>query len=339
MASELKHTRPQNDSSPTAFGLILVFLLGIAGDGAVMFSTGHYPSAGIAYLLSLVGIWLLYREYKNGGTATSSNPSNSFPETVGERQKQPAKAFLTLKPIVFGEFFQAPRIYGGGALICRLAAGEWRCIYTDKTGESSRNLMLIPTTEAVAAEYETAYQQQFSTHCPGNGSVLQPWVCQLTLMQQSVLISAIRGPDGVGKFHACKTLIKWYRRCVLIAAFEGRIFTNPTEPGGGSFTGPIGSWRVICEDWEGEIKSFLDSFITARDELPYHYTTHFMHAAEILGYKHPDPRIRAWWLMVYHRMVNCLHLAPETEAQLDARLGDDEAGWQNRSDETATCSD
>jgi hypothetical protein len=79
--------------------------------------------------------------------------------------------------------------------------------------------------------------------------------------------------------------------------------------------------------------------MAARDELPYHYTVHFMHAVEVLGYKHPNERIRAFWNGVYMRMVNCLHLFPETEEQMDGRLSDNEKSWQARADEFAVCSD
>jgi hypothetical protein len=40
-------------------------------------------------------------------------------------------------------------------------------------------------------------------------AVTQDWVNNLTFMQQSVLLSAIRGPDGFAKFHKAKPLIRW----------------------------------------------------------------------------------------------------------------------------------
>ena len=60
-----------------------------------------------------------------------------------------------------------------------------------------------------------------------NQSVTQPWVWSLTFMQQSVLLTAIRGPDGLPKDHITKVLLRWYRRCVLRFAFQGTIFTDP----------------------------------------------------------------------------------------------------------------
>jgi hypothetical protein len=47
-----------------------------------------------------------------------------------------------------------------------------------------------------------------------------------------------------------------------------------------------------------------------------------MHGAQILGYKHPDERFRERWLGFYLRAVEEFHLQPETETQMDTRLGD-----------------
>ena len=68
------------------------------------------------------------------------------------------------------------------------------------------------------------------------------------------------------------------------------------------------------------------------DELPHHFQMHFIHAAEILGYKHPDADTRVWWLTTYTRLVHDLHLWPETEEQLDLRLGDNREQWLARND-------
>ena len=70
------------------------------------------------------------------------------------------------------------------------------------------------------------------------GTVLQPWVATLTLMQQTVLLTAIRGPDGLPKYGPTKQLLRWYRRCILLSAMDQRVLTDPLQSGGGSFTGP-----------------------------------------------------------------------------------------------------
>lgn len=174
-------------------------------------------------------------------------------------------------------------------------------------------------------------------------NVLQNWVTELSFMQQSVLLSGIRGPDGIRKYHPAKSIIKWYRRCVLISAFDKKVLTNPCELGGGSFTGPsVDLPYEIANDhdynWEYMISKVLDDFLISRDELPYHYTIHMMHAFQIVGVKHPDDRIRKWWAMVYQRMVSSFHLFPESEELMDKRLGDVEKDWEARSDEAGSCS-
>ena len=178
----------------------------------------------------------------------------------------------------------------------------------------------------------------------------QDWVHDLTIMQQSVLLSAIRGCDGVAKRHKHKRLVKWYRRCVLLSAFDGQALTNPFHPGGGSFTGPIDPtlhgplfdalpYQIQHDKRCDALQYACDDFIDSRDELPAHYTTHFMHAAEILGYKHPDQSCREFWHDFYIRMVHALHLWPESETEMDSRLGDNMTGWQARNDISTSCSD
>ena len=154
--------------------------------------------------------------------------------------------------------------------------------------------------------------------------VLQEWVMKLTLMQQSVLLTSLRAPDGLIKSHPVKTLSRWLRRCILISAFDRRVLNDPYEPGGGSFTGPCKTATVH------DIDHALQLYIDCGDEIPLHFFFHFMQAAEILGYKHPDSKIRDWWLGVYFRLVAFGHLNPETEDQLDLRLSDNEINWKAR---------
>lgn len=178
-------------------------------------------------------------------------------------------------------------------------------------------------------------------------SVLQDWVEKLTFMQQSVLISAVRGPDGIKKDHVAKLILRWFRRCILVSAFEGGVLMTPLDGGGGSFTGPslqsktvavsgLGIERVPDKvDWPLRMDDLLTDYLRTVDELPHHYQLHLLHASEIVGYKHSDPKIRAWWFHAYLRLVNDLHLLPESESLVDKRLGDNEAGWRAREEVTA----
>lgn len=159
--------------------------------------------------------------------------------------------------------------------------------------------------------------------------VLQDWVQELTFMQQSVLIAAVRGPDGIAKNHPVKVLCRWLRRSVLLSAFDGAAILDPYRQGGGSFTGPCHS--PVVRDLEHAMILYLESV----DEIPHHFQLHFMHAAEIIGYKHSDEKVRKWWAECYLKLVNDAHLMPESEERMDYRLGDKEKQWRACEEVTA----
>jgi len=183
------------------------------------------------------------------------------------------------------------------------------------------------------------------------GPVQQEWVLQIPFMQQSVLFAAVRAPDGIRKNHPVKVLLRWYRRCVLLSAFDQRALIDPFSPGGGSFTGPyrrhhaIASGVLLAENsewWQNdhtvrwqcldlERKVYLEHV----DELPHHFQLHFMHAAQIVGVHHSDPQTAKWWREFYEMIVNDAHLHPETDAEMNRRLSDDRDEWLAREEVTA----
>lgn len=170
-----------------------------------------------------------------------------------------------------------------------------------------------------------------ATEPAGRRSVIQEWVMALPMMQQTVLLTAVRGPDGLPKYHPTKFVLRWYRRCILLSALDGKVLTDPCEPNGGSFTGPSLPSDVVA-DWPRQMGHRVTEYLRALDEVPHHFQLHLLHAVEILGYKHPDPTTRCWWNGVYVRLVHDMHLWPETEEQLDERLGDSREGWLARGD-------
>lgn len=176
--------------------------------------------------------------------------------------------------------------------------------------------------------------------------VLQAWVGEIPMMQQTVLLTAIRGPDGVSKYNACKMLLRWYRRCVLLSAMDKQVLLDPYSMNGGSFTGPsitaastqtalFGAAYPEVHDqfnWWPAMDQLVSAYLKDVDAIPHHFQMHLLHAIEILGYKHPRRHVGEWWQRVYIRLVHSLHLHPETEAELDRRLGDTREGWLERAD-------
>lgn len=168
------------------------------------------------------------------------------------------------------------------------------------------------------------------------GPVTQEWVHGLSYMQQTVLLTAVRGPDGLPKYAGVKFLLRWYRRCILVSSLDGGVLDTPYDPRGGSFMGPSGEQRVGptgLVPWHAFMDEILGDYLRELDGVPHHFQLHLLHSFEIVGYKHPDLQIRTWFSRAYERLVHDMHLWPETEAQLDARLNDTRSGWLARADQ------
>lgn len=147
------------------------------------------------------------------------------------------------------------------------------------------------------------------------GSIQPEWAMALPIQMQSVLLLSTRGADGVPKHHPSKHLIRMYRACVIKAAAARRMLV-PGENVYDTFMDP----RSLADS--SLFERAVDEYFSVVDELPFHYHLHLVHAAEILGYKHPDARVRAMWRGFYLKAVDDMHLSVETEEQLDHRLND-----------------
>jgi hypothetical protein len=144
---------------------------------------------------------------------------------------------------------------------------------------------------------------------------VQPLWCQgLPLQQQSVLFLGTRGPDGIGKFHPAKGIQRAYRATVFLAAYRQRSLKYGEKADTFMCLEAFGS----NHEWEKVVKEFFQVI----DELPHHYLMHLMHGAQILGYKHPLFQFSNRWLNFYLRMVEDMHLRPESVRDMDARLND-----------------
>lgn len=146
-------------------------------------------------------------------------------------------------------------------------------------------------------------------------SVLPTWISGLPLQQQSVLVLALRGPDGQPKHTTFKPLLRAYRGTILRAARYGRFLEFGEKAD--SFMS-LDEFAYI-DIWAKRVHDFLHD---EADGANLHSYTHFMHGVEILGYKHPEPRHRERWLPTYIDFVHRLHLNVETEEQMDNRLSD-----------------
>ncbi len=98
-------------------------------------------------------------------------------------------------------------------------------------------------------------------------SDVHEWVSDLPFKMQAVLLSALRGCDGVRKEDPSKALVRKYRALIL-------------KPAAGSTP------RSFMHD--NVTQSDVELFLSDIDHYPLHWYIHFMHAAEIVGWYKPD---------------------------------------------------
>jgi hypothetical protein len=124
---------------------------------------------------------------------------------------------------------------------------------------------------------------------------------ELGLRHQGVLMSAVRGPDSIPKDHIVKRFVRAFRADTLV-----------------SFADAPASFISFLD--RGEFSDLLRPLFASIDELNLHYAMHWLHAVQVIAFKHPDQQRRDCWNMLYLGFVKKLHLTPETPEELDARL-------------------
>ncbi len=131
-------------------------------------------------------------------------------------------------------------------------------------------------------------------------NVVQDWVGTMTLKQQTVVLSAIRGCDGAAKDSLSKPFVRALREIVLRNAVDGEC----------SF---MGSYIDGAQ---------INTFVKSLDPYPMHWLMHFTHAVECVGYGHPDRIIARWWRGLYLDICHALHFMPEDFSAWKIRLRD-----------------
>ncbi len=131
-------------------------------------------------------------------------------------------------------------------------------------------------------------------------NVVYDWISALSLKQQTVILSALRGCDGKNKEDPSKTITRSFRFTILKNADGGSGFMHGIDI--------------------DKLHDKVECFIKDIDSYPMHFLLHLAHAMEIVGYKHPEEKFRKLWLSIYEKIVDAFHMNIETEEQLDNRL-------------------
>ncbi len=133
------------------------------------------------------------------------------------------------------------------------------------------------------------------------GIVVQAWLRACSWKQQSVLLSALRGCDGLPKDDVSKLFTRKLRSVLLYSA-DGDLKGDFMKD-------------VVTSETVAQFTSHLDHY-------PVHWLMHFIHAVELVGHKHPQSEVRCWWFGLYIVLCGGLHLSPESERDCDSRLAD-----------------
>lgn len=145
-------------------------------------------------------------------------------------------------------------------------------------------------------------------------SILQPWVEALGLRHQGVLLTCVRGCDTAPKDDASKLLTRCFRATIL-------------RPHCGDAAKAATFIQQVDLD---TLVNRMNAFRKNLDHYPHHYVMHFVHGAEIVGYKHPAENVGGPWRRFYFSLCRGLHVIPEPMSQLDERLDADEATFAAR---------
>ncbi len=147
-------------------------------------------------------------------------------------------------------------------------------------------------------------------------SVLQPWVMDLGLCHQGILISACRDCDTAPK-HVPSELAHCLLRGAILEPHAGRRLIDPVP-------------YILVEPDEARWHSAMHDFVVSSDHYPHRYVALFRHAVEIIGYHgpHQPPVFGARWLHLYRTICELEHVEPESKEQLDARLEADQTAFR-----------
>lgn len=139
--------------------------------------------------------------------------------------------------------------------------------------------------------------------------VLQDWVFDLPARAQGTLLTGVRGCDVAPKKPITSADQHTPER--QLVAYLRFLTLNPADP---REVDVPGAW---FQSSPGEFRA------SEFGHYPLHWYAHLMHCYEIVAYAHPsqDARFVAW--SVYSKLVEGLHLKPETRAEMFDRLTED----------------
>lgn len=148
--------------------------------------------------------------------------------------------------------------------------------------------------------------------------VMQDWTSTISHRQQGVMVMALRGPDGLPKESGCKNVIRSFRASVMNSgdtkkplAIGEALLSKFDKYMTMQFLSNELSWIEVCEQFVSDI-----------DTYNIHFLQHFLHAAMVVAFNHPNEILRARWSYCANRIAKKLHIHLETQEEFTHRLRD-----------------
>lgn len=157
-------------------------------------------------------------------------------------------------------------------------------------------------------------------------SVLQFWVTFLPFTQQALLMLALRGPDGLPKHTSAKKILHYLRGVVIKPAYpdfhleDGFMCIDYGENQNNEIVGIKDPSVNELRPFGWKFNKVAKHFFADVDSLPHHFLMHLIHAAEVIGYNHPDADIASVWCQFYGEACLSFHMIPESKRELNQRL-------------------
>jgi len=130
--------------------------------------------------------------------------------------------------------------------------------------------------------------------------VIQPWLTEIPLRMQAVLLMATRGPD-TQRCPGIKEFTRWIRSVTFVPA-------NPAN---------------VAEFMKNDLPDRIKEKSATHRELEFvtqHFYTHLMHGFQVIGYRHPNNAIRLHGFLLYEDMCRLFHLPAESKDDFEHRL-------------------
>ena len=139
-----------------------------------------------------------------------------------------------------------------------------------------------------------------------NRSVVQGWVWSLSLHQQALILLSLRHWDSSTSEDPSRVIIKELRAIVF------QHFESETDA-------MIPAFNKETED--RDFRKMVVRMCNDYHNYPLNFFKRLLQASAIIGYKHPDFKVRKKWNDLYVKMANVLNLQIESEDDINNRLG------------------